>query len=313
MKKRVNHIRAALIAAGLLSCGGLYSLSASAMRFGEPVTHSYLGQALRVVIPVHADSDELLESKCFTLGRPENQGYDVSYLTQARMAVDENGMLKIQTLHAINDPFVRLFVQVDCGQGRVGREFVLLLDPVEQASKLSTVFAPVVPVTPVSLPPTPQDRVVKKVRKGDSHVPDRHSPRQSDSGASKKQREPVEQISPPAPARDGAEFRLQLSTGSLDLSLLGKMTEEQLLHLREKQLLLDADDQVANNLSMKNRIMQLEGQLVAMQKAVDETNRQISLFGTKPALPQGQRPSLSRVKTTVSGWTSTSFMALLWL
>lgn len=93
-----------------------------------------------------------------------------------------------------------------------------------------------------------------------------------------------QQVPPPA-AQEGV-FRLKLSTSDLDLSAIGKITEEQRQQLREKQLLLDADDQVANALNMKNRIMQLEEQLENMQQELEKTNSRLSMSEKLAAPPE---------------------------
>lgn len=106
-------------------------------------------------------------------------------------------------------------------------------------------------------------------------------------GASQPAAAPVE----PAPLRVEApegEFRLKLSTSDLDLSLLGKLTEEQRQQLREKQLLLDADDQVANSLSMKNRIKQLETQISELQAALGSTNNRLAMSERLAAAPKSK-------------------------
>lgn len=56
-------------------------------------------------------------------------------------------------------------------------------------------------------------------------------------------------------------FQLKLSTGEIDLSASRNITEEDRLKLREKQLLLEADDQVANIMALKNQVKQLESRL----------------------------------------------------
>lgn len=56
-------------------------------------------------------------------------------------------------------------------------------------------------------------------------------------------------------------FQLKLSTGEIDLSASRNMTKEDRLKLREKQLLLEADDQVANIMALKNQVKQLESRL----------------------------------------------------
>jgi hypothetical protein len=68
-----------------------------------------------------------------------------------------------------------------------------------------------------------------------------------------------------APAQANAGFRLKLSSGEVDLSLSDQLTEQDRARLREKQLLLDADDQVSNLLALKNSVRDLQAQLAEMQ------------------------------------------------
>ena len=63
----------------------------------------------------------------------------------------------------------------------------------------------------------------------------------------------------------GGRFQLRLSGSEMDLSRSRGVTEEMRAGLREKQLLLDADDQVAQLLSLKNTVKQLELRLNDIQ------------------------------------------------
>ena len=67
----------------------------------------------------------------------------------------------------------------------------------------------------------------------------------------------------PAPRADG--FQLRLSGSEMDLSRSRNITDEQRRQLREKHLMLDADDQVAALLSLKNTVKQLEQRLNEIQ------------------------------------------------
>lgn len=130
------------------------------------------------------------------------------------------------------------------------------------------------------------------------HVPDLRSlPRSAEESApapAKAPKAPGLSQAPAVPAEQppsGAAttevgFRLKLSTSDLDLSLLGKLSEEQRQQLREKQLLLDADDQVANTLSMKNRIKQLETQISELRAALGNTNDRLAMSERMAAVPQ---------------------------
>lgn len=237
---------------------------------GDIALHSNLGQPLRATVPVRAEADEQLDDSCFSLVRPEQQD-DLTYLTQARLVLEEvNGrlQLRIGSQHAISEPFARLSIQADCGQGRLNRVFTILLDPESPVSPLIPALKSIVPlaVKPEALPGKPGK--ARNIAKPVSHKP----------ASAKPVTEPLKK-SPPVPASIAGEgkFRLKLSTEGLDLSALGKLTEEQRQQLREKQRLLDADDQVASTLSMKNRIMQLESEIGELQVALAKTNSHLAM------------------------------------
>lgn len=72
-----------------------------------------------------------------------------------------------------------------------------------------------------------------------------------------------------APAAAPATFSLKLSGGEIDTARSLNVTEEQRAILREKQFLLDADDQIAQFLSLKNTVKQLENRLNQVQSRLD--------------------------------------------
>ena len=67
------------------------------------------------------------------------------------------------------------------------------------------------------------------------------------------------------PRASGDRFSLRLSGGEVDLSRSEGISEDARAQIRAKQLLLDADDQIAQLLSLKNTVKQLEGRLNDMQ------------------------------------------------
>lgn len=94
-------------------------------------------------------------------------------------------------------------------------------------------------------------------------VPARETPRKSADAA------------PSAPARTTQSstggFTLRLSGVEMDLSRSKGVSESTRAALRDKQLLLDADDQVAALLSLRNTVKQLEGRLNEMQLKLSTT------------------------------------------
>lgn len=370
MNRQVDLLKALMTAAGLIACA--VPLSSSALLLGELRLHSHLGEPLSASIPLKFGPQEELDGRCFSLSRPESKGDSAFYLTQARLELVETDgqfQIKIRSSQSINEPFLRLLVQENCGQGRLSREYTLLLDPVEYARgrapsvkpaavaerQISTmqghylwdvrqgetlgsiaaslyprqvsmqrVFLRAVRDANPSLRDTPADEPLPAG--GVIHVPAlpllASASVTSAEPVSRSQRvrpaatkavaDPVERAQPPQPAEQEGGFRLKLSTSALDLSMVGKMTEAQRQHLREKQLLLDADDQVANVLSMKNRIMQLEEQIETMQKSLEQTNSRMLLSEKLAVAPvQKAAPTPPAASTNWTSWLeNTSFRGM---
>lgn len=362
-------LAARLFAAGFLSCAGLFPMSSSALMLGEITLHSYLGQALRATVEVRSDAGEQVDGSCFSLTRPGQQD-DFTYLTQARLALQEaNGRMQlvIHSQQAIGEPFFRLMVQANCGQGRFQRVFTILLDPVETvapvlpARERPVTAAPQVATRPAASPGREvqpgetlhsiatalfprqarmQRKMVRALRNANPdlrdisehaelppgsviHIPvlkpvrppvmKPEAPVQTlargpapDKLILAKPDKPLEKSPPVAlsPVAEGG-FRLKLSNSELDLSVLGKLTDEQRQHLREKQRLLDADDQVANTLSMKNRIMQLEAEIDEMRAALAQTNKHLAM-NARQDLPAVSKP----VQASSSGQSDNGFGGL---
>ena len=75
----------------------------------------------------------------------------------------------------------------------------------------------------------------------------------------------------PAVPAQGPEpaFVLKLSSAEVDLTRSGKIDDRMRAQLRERLLVLDADDQVAAMLSMRNSLRQLEARVAEMQLKLD--------------------------------------------
>jgi hypothetical protein len=69
----------------------------------------------------------------------------------------------------------------------------------------------------------------------------------------------------PAPRAHGAGFELRLSAPEADLSRSRGIDDNQRSRLRERLLILDADDQVAALLAMRHNLKQLEGRVAELQ------------------------------------------------
>lgn len=80
-----------------------------------------------------------------------------------------------------------------------------------------------------------------------------------------------------APSEKPAQFRLKLATEGVNLSLIGKLGEAERKFLRERQHLLDSDDQMASFLALKHQVSQLEAQLADMRATVNRPGSPLPL------------------------------------
>lgn len=85
------------------------------------------------------------------------------------------------------------------------------------------------------------------------------------------------------PTPEPGRFELKLSSSDLDLSRVGALDETQRLELLERQMLLDADDQVAEILELQNRVKHLEAQLEGLRLQLSETLPQPSTKSETPS------------------------------
>jgi Tfp pilus assembly protein FimV len=297
--------------AAFAACTTLSTTGASALTLGNLVVRSHLGEPLHAQIAVRTGADESIDETCITLPRPVSASEAIPYLSRASFSVVQapgGQVIRIRSAHVINDPVLKLLLQVSCsGQASLSREFTLLLEPASYVS-----------VAPIADDETAQHKQVEdqsvprpgaswEIRPGDTltgiartaypNSPARqHRLEQAIAAANPnifsagiKGDLPVGQTLniPELPAikrtaprtmrssvpaghkasntrqRPAATetFQLKLSTGEIDLSASRNITEDDRLKLREKQLLLEADDQVANIMALKNQVKQLESRL----------------------------------------------------
>ena len=107
----------------------LLPVGASAVSLGLPQLDSGLGQVLELAIPIRIDANEDFDSNCVRLVNPADD--QLPALTVARIRVERDGVLllaRIQSLVPVNEPALRVVVEVGCTR-RVQREYVLLIDP----------------------------------------------------------------------------------------------------------------------------------------------------------------------------------------
>ncbi len=97
-------------------------------------------------------------------------------------------------------------------------------------------------------------------------------------------------LSIPRTAAPRGEFRLRLSGAELDLSRSRGISEAMRSNLRDKQLILDTDDQVAALLTLKNTVRQLESRLNQMQLKLSTQAQSLAAPVAAPA-PEESAPA----------------------
>lgn len=105
----------------------------------------------------------------------------------------------------------------------------------------------------------------------------------------------------PVPSNDG--FRLRLSS-ELDLSRNRRITEQERASLRERQVLLDADDQMAALLSLRNTVKQLEVRLNEIQAHPAAPTRKTD--EAAPVVPAPSVPASTALPAAPPAATATS-------
>ncbi len=152
-------IKASLIAVAITS---LSSVSQAA-GLGQINVMSGLGQPLKAEIQISASTQELqsLIARIASVDafRQANIPYAAS-VASVRVSLDSRGprpVLKLSSDKPINDPVVNLLIELDWASGRLAREYVFLLDPVDleiARPKAAQAEAPAIVTAPRSAPET---------------------------------------------------------------------------------------------------------------------------------------------------------------
>ena len=107
-----------------------WSQSAVALSFGGEQVGSYLGQPLRLAIPLLGATGDSLEVRCFRVVTPSrNDGLAV--ISQARIELQTSTnppLLIVRSTRSVDDPVVRVSVEAGC-DNPIRRDYTLLLDP----------------------------------------------------------------------------------------------------------------------------------------------------------------------------------------
>ena len=329
---------------------------AQAISIGEIALQSSLGQPLLAQVDVKSGSGENIENNCLSLAAPEAREEDArSYLTKARLSIRMEGARQyvlISTSQPFNEPFAKLRLQVKCpGMGSVIKTLTILPDMDESIfQSLTTTFdLPVVATAPTQTsaghiiraeapapsPETanqpadmlPQPRHRRSARaqpsaeyrqvveqgiagKAAQFIDEHRAPEEQRAPAPRRVREKEKQDEP-------STFKLKLSGDPFDESRIGKITPQEREILLARQKLLDADDQTASFLALKNQVKQLQDELGTIKLQLASAPAPTAAPAAQPAIAAKKITSQSDLilqrSLIVAGLLGAMLALLLWL
>ena len=270
-----------------------------ALTFSDVRVLSQLGENFVAQVDFSLAANEVADEACFHVTSTGSDVLDnLPANTLTVVPTNQGGRLRIRTTQPLNEPVVRFTVRASCpALGQLQREYTVLLDPPNLVDPPNGVDPPTLALPDVSPP------AVSQAPTTSGHSGSATATKSSAASATLPRRPKSQQrAGNPAPWRPltaaakggpASGFRLKLSTNEIDLSRSEKMTERDRAELREKQLLMDADDQVANMLSLKNSVKQLETRLAEMQQKLNVVSTPAAVASLPAPAPVGKTAAAS--------------------
>ena len=140
-----------MLASCLVASGSAtFSPAATALSFGAEQVTSYLGQPLRLAIPLLGAAGDSLDARCFRIVSPARTD-GLTTISQGRIELQISPSpprLIVRSNRSVDDPVVRISVEAGC-DSPIRRDYTLLLDPPPAQAVEATRPAPA-PTPPVS-------------------------------------------------------------------------------------------------------------------------------------------------------------------
>ncbi len=246
----------------------LYSTVAGAATLGPIRVSSALGERFTATISVLQSDGTNISPACLQLV-PIQDAEEVRSLRNARLdyrEIDQGGIITIHGKEIEQEPLLRLALRLSCpeeGARSFTRTYNVLLDPRDYANRVieaektaSTSIAPAAVAQTITAAPVASAAPHRRV----APVPQTKNRTKAAKHRTAATKQNV--AAHPLPA----EFNLKLSTAPLDPQQTNlQLSDSEKSMLRERLLLIEADDQSAQLLQLKDRISHLEKQLHAMQ------------------------------------------------
>jgi len=136
--------------------------SAAGLGLGELNVRSSLGQPLHATVKI-LDPGATTAPECFSLAPTEG---GIAPPLHAQLSLEQAGsqvLLHIRTPHSVNDPIAQFVLMSDC-EGRLQRDYVILLDPPAQFTPAIIQTAPIATAQSAApaVPPAPRARAPQR-------------------------------------------------------------------------------------------------------------------------------------------------------
>ena len=250
----------------ILACLATLSAPIDAASLGSIQVSSALGDRFNAIIHVSLAENEHVSPACFQLVTPREVN-EVRFLRHAQIDyrnTASGGEAHITGQEYEHEPLLKIALQLRCPEDNVRgftREYNVLLDPREYQNPIATKINARVPVEAA---PAPAKPVLAQIEPSRPAISPATTYAPGSENAEKPKRKPRKKTPPPVRAVEN--FRLQLSSTSLDPAHAAlQLSDEEKTRLRERLLLIESDDQSAQLLQLKDRISRLEKQLATMQ------------------------------------------------
>jgi len=273
----------------VLLLGLYFAAPAFAIGLGDLAVRSHLGQPLHATVEI-LSAPPTLAADCLSL-RASDSG--LAAPAQARFRIERTGgkaLLHITTPKAVNDPIAQFVLVSDC-EGRLQREYVVLLDPPAVIAPASiapvTLAAPQAGTvsTPTSVPLAPPATLPKPTAVAKAAKPAAAKPAATARPSRPAQRQLVAQTATPRLVISGKDSLPE--AGSLPAGL-EKEAQPKSSNTRTSEL--SATELSDENTALNRRLAYLEAQLAVLHKRNDELEARRAAAEASAPKPVADQP-----------------------
>lgn len=270
-----------------------------AVGIGEPSLISSLGEPLYAKVELRLAEGEQIDEGCLSLAPADDtlvSGMDYTFLRTLTVKYASKNTIEIRSKKPFHEPYAIFRLRINCaGQGVISKTITLLPELGNDQTAHTVSTAPIDPVHPAEPPSAPV--VAKEAIVSPKMIETKLEPEaiatekpiiQPASIASNKREKRKHHVT---------QFHLKLSGATLDLSRLGKLSEEDKEVLQLQQKWLDEDDQTAKYLAMQHQLKLMQEELTEIRLKLAQISS-----GTQPASAATRTISVTTVSSSTSQW-----------